>query len=857
MSILSSIKIFLSNIWTALKKLPGGAIRAIRDFFGRLGNGLPHWNRRIFHGEKALVRKKFVYMPHKFLHVVIAFSAVFCLLVGVLIYQCLVDPDAANKKINNNYSYSATTLEAPRGDILAANGEILATSVAKNILIVEPAIINSTELIYEIPGRLIMENIFGMSGDEFSRIIHSTNKVSENGKQYCQLQYLRYVENPESEESEDKTYATDEQVQRIESIQEGLSSSDKSKKREAIAELFQITPDLFDEIRAEINAQQTVEGFWNKLLVKFRLQDAPVVDYASIAMKYDMSMDEIKALAKWRSLRVVGIWFETEYERVYPNNTLACKVLGYYAAYHTDSSMGLEKYYDTELNGIDGSVVRYMNSDYNLDVSYVDAVKGNTLVTTLDLQIQRIVEEQIQIFMEEIGAENVGVICMDPSDGSILAMAENMIYDPNNISDISAYYSKDEQQEIWEMLVETGQISQDLKDRIESGETIPDLEKASVLLNYITRNFCISDTYEPGSTFKPLTVAMAYEEGLVNDGHTFICDGFEEMYGYRIKCHVNEGHGSLQLYQSLTESCNDYLMHIVEKVGPERFYTYRCQYRIGSLTGIDLPGEASASTLNFDLDELHDVELATSSFGQGFNTTMVQMASAICATINGGYYYTPHLVKEVRDGNQMVISVPSEEPVTQVISEKTSEYIRDALLATVDEGTAGYVKIAGYELGGKTGTAEKGERGSGNYVISLASFVPGADSDVFLYVVIDQPDLEDQNSSKWAQLLSKRIWMELLPYLNIHSSIDGNDYIDPGESGDDPDIPDDGYDGDGSYIEDVETTLADPEAGEGQEGESPEEENPEGEVPDEDIPTEETTPSETPSEEAAASLGDV
>ncbi len=826
---------FFTKMTTALKQLPGRVFRAICHFFGRLGKSLPWYTPQATNGKT--LGKKFIYMPEKFLHIVFAFSGIGVLLLGVLVYQCLVDPDSANKKINNNYSYSSETLLAPRGDILASNGEILATSVPKKILIVEPAIVNSKELIYEMPGRQIMENILGMSADEFSRVIHLPTKVTENGKEYRQLLYLRYVENPEMENSADKTYVTDEQVARIEAIQAGLASSDKNKKKEAIVNLFQISPELFDEIRGEINAQQTVDGFLNKLLVKFHLKEAPVVDYASIAMKYDMSEDEVRALGKWRSLRVAGIRFEIEYERVYPNDSLACKVLGYYAAYYPESSMGLEKFYDAQLTGVDGSVVKHINSDYNLVSSYVNAVKGNTLVTTLDLQMQRIIEKQIQIFMEEIGAENVGVICMNASDGSILAMAENMIYNPNDITNISAYYTEEEQEEIWEMLVETKQLSQELLDRIHKGEVIPELEKESVLVSYITRNFCVSDTYEPGSTFKPLTLAMAYEEGLVDENHTFLCDGYELMHGYRIKCHNNAGHGTLQLYQSLTESCNDYLMHIVKMVGPERFYQYRCQYRIGSLTGIDLPGEVSASKLNFDLDHLHDLELATSSFGQGFNTTMIQMASALCATINGGYYYTPHLVKEVRDENSMVLSVPSAEPVTQIISEKTSAYIRESLIATVSEGTAGYVKIAGYELGGKTGTAEKGERGSENYVISLASFLPSADADIFLYVVVDEPDLEDQNSSKWAQILSKRIWMELIPYLNIHSNIEDNDYLNPGESGDDPDVPDDSYDDGGYMEEDVPETES--QESESQEDETSMEETYGDEVPV-DTPAEQT-----------------
>lgn len=443
---------------------------------------------------------------------------------------------------------------------------------------------------------------------------------------------------------------------------------------------------------------------------------------------------------------VKGIWFEDVYDRQYPLKSLACDVIGF--TYDGNlAEWGLEGYYSNVLNGVDGRRYGYFNDDSDVEQTLIEPVDGNSLVTTLDVNIQRIVEKYIAQFNTEIsgveggsGAKNIGVIVMDPNDASILAMASNNPYDLNNPRDLTSFYSED---------VINAMSSE---QKIEA-------------LNSIWKNYCISDTYEPGSTVKPIVIASAMENGTLTGTEVFDCDGFENVSGSTIKCSNNDGHGQLTLSEVVQYSCNDGMMHMAASMGVEKFIQYQKIFNFGSKTGIDLSGEASG--ILFTEETMGTVELATSSFGQGFTCTMIQEAAAMCSAINGGYYYQPQLVRKIlaADGT----TVKNIEPVLlkQTVSTEVSAEIRSYMQAAVEDGTCVISKVDGYSSGGKTGTAQKIPRGNGKYLVSYIGFAPANDPEVLIYVVVDEPNVDHQDDSSYPQKLAKNIMTEVLPYMNI------------------------------------------------------------------------------------------
>lgn len=443
---------------------------------------------------------------------------------------------------------------------------------------------------------------------------------------------------------------------------------------------------------------------------------------------------------------VKGIWFEDVYDRQYPLKSLACDVIGF--TYDGNlAEWGLEGYYSNVLNGVDGRRYGYFNDDSDVEQTLIEPVDGNSLVTTLDVNIQQIVEKYIAQFNTEIsgveggsGAKNIGVIVMDPNDASILAMASNNPYDLNNPRDLTSFYSED---------VINAMSSE---QKIEA-------------LNSIWKNYCISDTYEPGSTVKPIVIASAMENGTLTGTEVFDCDGFENVSGSTIKCSNNDGHGQLTLSEVVQYSCNDGMMHMAASMGVEKFIQYQKIFNFGSKTGIDLSGEASG--ILFTEETMGTVELATSSFGQGFTCTMIQEAAAMCSAINGGYYYQPQLVRKIlaADGT----TVKNIEPVLlkQTVSTEVSAEIRSYMQAAVEDGTCVISKVDGYSSGGKTGTAQKIPRGNGKYLVSYIGFAPANDPEVLIYVVVDEPNVDHQDDSSYPQKLAKNIMTEVLPYMNI------------------------------------------------------------------------------------------
>ena len=279
-------------------------------------------------------------------------------------------------------------------------------------------------------------------------------------------------------------------------------------------------------------------------------------------------------------------------------------------------------------------------------------------------------------------------------------------------------------------------------------------------------NFCVSYSYEPGSTYKPLTVAAALEENLYQDSTYFVCDGGQNVYGVPIRCVNRYGHGSLNLEGSLMESCNDVMMQIASKMGKETFARYQDVFNMGRKTGIDLPGENRG--LVCSVEQLGPTELATSSFGQTLTVNMVQIASAISSVINGGNYYQPHVVKQIVDEEGNVVENIEGTLVRKTVSDKTSELLRKYLLATVDDGTGSTAQIKGYAIGGKTGTAEKQPRKQGNYLVSFIGAAPMDDPEVVVYAIVDEPQVADQAHSTYAQEVARNVMKEIFPYLGIY-----------------------------------------------------------------------------------------
>ena len=489
--------------------------------------------------------------------------------------------------------------------------------------------------------------------------------------------------------------------------------------------------------------------------IRTELEESPESRY--IVLKKDVDYDTAQA---WNnlvedddSINEDGVWLEEDYKRTYPYGSLACDVIGFTSDGNV-GNYGLEQEENDVLNGEDGREYGYLDASYGLERTVSPSKNGNTVVSTIDANLQQIVENKISAFNEAHknqaregnGAENIGVIMMDPDTGEVLAMASYPNFDLNNPRDMSAYYTQ------------------------EQLDAMSDEEQLSALQS-IWRNFCVSDTYEPGSTAKVFTVATGLECGVLNGSETYYCGGYLHVGDWDIKCHVYPSiHGTLTLSQAVAQSCNVALMEIAEQIGVENFCKYQKVFGFGEYTGIDLPGETDTSALLYNADNMGITDLATNSFGQNFNVSMIQMAAAYCSVVNGGTYYRPHVVKEIRNEDGETIETKSAEVLKQTITKDTSDKLLSYMLETVQSGTAKKAQVAGYSIAGKTGTAERLPRGNGEYVISFAGCAPAEDPEVMIYVVIDRPNAASQENTELVTQLSADIMTEALPYLSVKAS---------------------------------------------------------------------------------------
>lgn len=496
------------------------------------------------------------------------------------------------------------------------------------------------------------------------------------------------------------------------------------------------------EIRSRLSAEDTKNSQYQILKKQLSMDEKKAFEEATEIPEDLEESGLTKAEIKERS-NVKGVWFEEDYLRIYPFNESACDTIGFTLSRDV-ADIGLESYYNSTLMGADGRQYGYFNNNADVEQTIIEPVNGRSIETSLDIGAQQIVEKYVNAFNEKMGAKHVGVIVEDPSTGEIIAMDGGDRYDLNNPRDLSGVYSEEE--------------IKAMND-----------EQTVEALNGMWSNYCVTDAFEPGSVVKPIVMAGALEKGKISESDTFLCDGLE-VFGAnaetKIKCAVYpDAHGTETLGEVIANSCNDGMMQIGAKMGSEQFIKAQSLFNFGARTGIDLPNEGTG--IIHTKDTMGETELATSAFGQGYTCTMIQEINALCSVINGGYYYQPHLVTKIKDANGGIVKTFSPTLLKQTISSNISADIRSYMELSVKEGTSHYSKVQGYSSGGKTGTAEKFPRGNGKYLVSFIGFAPVEEPEIVIYVVVDEPNVEDQATSRYPQYIAQGILSELLPYLNI------------------------------------------------------------------------------------------
>lgn len=466
----------------------------------------------------------------------------------------------------------------------------------------------------------------------------------------------------------------------------------------------------------------------------------------------DLSTERVMSDAVREELEnVQGVWFEEDYIREYPMNTLACSILGF-ANKLNDGIFGLEAYYSEILNGVNGREYGYLNEDRELQENIIEPENGNSIVSTIDLNIQQVIEKYLAKYEAENkngpyqdvtpnkASKHAAVIVADPNTGEILGMATDKVFDLNDPQNLSESYTEKELEKMTD-------------------------EEKSEILNELWYNFCVSEAFELGSTYKPIVVADALDSGAIDENFTMTCIGYLQPIAEENPINCTGNHGEEKPGDIVKNSCNPGMMTIGLEMGIEEFCKSQDLFGFGKRTGIDLPNENSGYL--YDENTMGIIELCTNTFGQGFTATMIQELQAFCACINGGYLYKPHVVKQVLDSNGGVVKNIEPLMISQPVSTKTSYLLRDYLEKVVTEGTGRYAQIPGYRVGGKTGTAEKFPRGNNKYVISFIAAVPIDDPQVVIYTVLDEPNIASQEDGTYTMGLATDILKEILPYLGI------------------------------------------------------------------------------------------
>ncbi len=485
--------------------------------------------------------------------------------------------------------------------------------------------------------------------------------------------------------------------------------------------------------------------------------------------------EEGKKVKKGRNIK--GVWFEDEYKREYPNGSLACDVIGFTTGDNA-GTYGLEEYYNDMLSGVNGRQYGYLNDDSTLERTTIAARDGNNIQITIDANIQTIVEKYLKAFNDEYkdnarpgnGAENIGCIIMEPDTANILAMASYPTYDLNDVRNTDNLLGMPLLDKEGKK-VTVDEEGNSIKGACVTEEALAEMNDEVMYqhLNALWKNFCIVDSYEPGSVAKPFTVAAALESGSINGNETYLCEGELHVGDHDIKCHQIYGDGLLTVQEGIERSCNVVLMNVAFAVGKDKFVEYQHNFNFGLKTNIDLAGEPRTDTVIFHKDNIGMTDLATNSFGQGFNATMIQTITGFCSLINGGNYYAPHLASRITTADGATIENIEPRLLKQTISQSTSDTVREFCNTVVsgENGTGHTARPAGYMIGGKTGTAETLPRGNKEYVVSFMGYAPADDPQVVIYVVVDRPNVQLQDNARYATVIVRNILTEVLPYMNI------------------------------------------------------------------------------------------
>ncbi|MEE0289662.1 MAG: penicillin-binding transpeptidase domain-containing protein [Lachnospiraceae bacterium] len=441
-----------------------------------------------------------------------------------------------------------------------------------------------------------------------------------------------------------------------------------------------------------------------------------------------------------RKLNMAGVMVDEDYKRYYPYGSLASKVIGF-AGGDNQGILGLEAKYDSMLAGQDGSILTSTNAR-GIEIegaveNRIEPVAGNDLYCSLDVNLQKFAQQEADKVMKAKKAKNVRIIMMNPQDGQIYAMVNLPEFDLNNP------YKTDQKKQLSE-------------------------KETQDYLNQKWRNHCVSDTYEPGSTFKVITAASALEAGVVKLNDTFQCPGYKVVEDRRIRCHKTTGHGTETFVQGVQNSCNPVFMEVGARLGTERLFQYLQKFGVLEKTGIDLSGEAA--TIMHQKKNVGAVELATMTFGQSFQLTPLRLLTSVSAVINGGRLVTPHVGVCMENTQQSYVRKLKYKEKADVLSSQTSETMKEILASVVSEGSGKKAAVSGYDVGAKTGTSEKLPRSSNKYIASTLGFAPAKNPIVLAIVLIDEPEGIYYGGQIAAPVISKLL-DNALPYLGAKRSV--------------------------------------------------------------------------------------
>ncbi len=487
-------------------------------------------------------------------------------------------------------------------------------------------------------------------------------------------------------------------------------------------------------IHNQIEAPETVIQVLSEKLELSESEVRARVEKRSVREKIKSNVDK-KLADEIREMNLAGVMIDEDYKRYYPYSTLASHVLGFTGS-DNQGIVGLEVYYDDLLMGENGSINTVTNARgievENVAERRVEGTAGQNLITSIDINIQQYITQKAMEVLEKKQAKRVCIIVMNPQNGEIYALADVPEYDLNEPFTLN--YETDET------------VTQDMR-------------------NQMWRNYCISDTYEPGSTFKIVTATTAFEQGVLRVEDQFYCPGYHIVEDRRIRCHKIAGHGAETFREGIMNSCNPVFMQVGERIGVDGFYKGLKNLGLFEQTGVDLPGEANS--IFHKQEKVGPVELATMSFGQSFQITPLQLMRAAAAVVNGGNLVTPHFGVYTTDENNNVTEVLKYETKTGAVSEATSETMKELLEAVVAEGTGHRAYIAGYSIGGKTATSEKLPRSENRYISSFLGFSPADNPQVMTLILIDEPQGIYYGGTIAAPVVGE-IYDNILPYLGIY-----------------------------------------------------------------------------------------